>query len=61
MNPNVQEKPYILAVDIGTTSAKTLIVDRDGRVLASHSIEYPLYTPAADRAEQDPLEIFQAV
>jgi gluconokinase len=54
-------KPYILAVDMGTTSTKTLIINREGKVLASHSIEYPLHTPTMDRAEQDPLEIFQAV
>ncbi|MBP1996505.1 gluconokinase [Paenibacillus eucommiae] len=51
----------ILAVDIGTTSTKTLLFNRDGKVTASHSIEYPLLTPAPDRAEQDPEEIFQAV
>ncbi|GIP32878.1 gluconokinase [Paenibacillus sp. J2TS4] len=53
-------KRYVIAVDLGTTSTKTLVIDRDGRVLASHSIEYPLYTPGPDRAEQDPLEIYQA-
>ncbi|MCZ8511364.1 gluconokinase [Paenibacillus filicis] len=54
-------KPYIIAADIGTTSSKTLVIDRDGRVLASHSVEYPLHTPRPDMAEQDPDEIFQAV
>ncbi|MFC5453173.1 gluconokinase [Paenibacillus aestuarii] len=54
-------KPYVLAADIGTTSTKTLLIDRQGRVQASHSIEYPLFTPAPDRAEQDPLQIFDAV
>ena len=57
----VRDQPYIVAADIGTTSTKTLVIDRDGRVLASHSIEYPLFTPAADRAEQDPDQIFGAV
>ncbi|PZE22886.1 gluconokinase [Paenibacillus xerothermodurans] len=56
-----QQKPYIIAADLGTTSTKTLVIDRDGRVLASHSVEYPLYTPRPDMAEQDPDEIFQAV
>ncbi|OAS13562.1 gluconokinase [Paenibacillus oryzisoli] len=55
------QKPYIIAADIGTTSTKTLVINRDGQVLASHSIEYPLFTPAADRAEQDPDQIFDAV
>ncbi|UUZ95886.1 hypothetical protein LJK87_16765 [Paenibacillus sp. P25] len=54
-------KPYIIAADIGTTSSKTLVIDREGRVLASHSVEYPLHTPRPDMAEQDPDEIFQAV
>ncbi|MEW9697881.1 gluconokinase [Paenibacillus sp. SI8] len=54
-------KPYVIAADIGTTSTKTLIIDREGRVKASHSIEYPLFTPATDRAEQDPEQIFNAV
>lgn len=54
-------KPYIIAADIGTTSTKTLVISREGKVVASHSIEYPLFTPAADRAEQDPHEIFDAV
>ncbi|MCP1306046.1 gluconokinase [Paenibacillus tyrfis] len=54
-------KPYIIAADIGTTSTKTLVIDRSGRVLASHAVEYPLYTPKPDMAEQDPEEIYQAV
>jgi gluconokinase len=54
------QKPYIIAADLGTTSAKTLVIDRDGRVLASHSVEYPLYTPRPDMAEQNPDEIFEA-
>lgn len=58
---NQVEKPYVVAADIGTTSAKTLIIDRQGRILASHSIEYPLHTPRPDVAEQDPLQIYEAV
>ncbi|MGG2199493.1 FGGY family carbohydrate kinase [Paenibacillus validus] len=54
-------KPYIIAADIGTTSAKTLLFDREGRILASHAVEYPLHTPKPDMAEQDPEQIFQAV
>jgi gluconokinase len=61
MNGLSVSKPYIISADLGTTSAKTLVIDRDGRVLASHSVEYPLYTPRPDRAEQDPDEIYQAV
>lgn len=51
----------ILCVDIGTTSTKTLIVERSGRVAASHEVGYPLHTPFPDRAEQDPIELYNAV
>lgn len=51
----------VLAVDIGTTSTKTMAVNRDGRIVASHAIEYPLHAPSADRAEQDPEQLFAAV
>jgi len=54
-------KAYVLAADIGTTSTKTLVIRKDGAIVSSHSIEYPLYTPKPDRAEQDPDEIFRAV
>lgn len=54
-------KSYVIAADIGTTSTKTLVIDREGRVIASNSVEYPLYTPKPDIAEQDPDEMFQAV
>lgn len=54
-------KRYIIAADLGTTSTKTLVIDREGRVVAGHSIEYPMHTPTPDRAEQNPLEIFTAV
>lgn len=54
-------KPYIVAADLGTTSTKTLVIDRDGRIIASHAVEYPLFTPRPDVAEQNPDEIFQAL
>jgi len=53
-------KRYVIAVDIGTTSTKAVIVNRDGEIRASQSVGYPLSTPAPDRAEQDPYEILEA-
>ena len=53
-------KRYIVAVDIGTTSTKSVVIDQEGGILASHSVEYPLMTPAPDRAEQNPDEILHA-
>ncbi|ANE47428.1 gluconokinase [Paenibacillus swuensis] len=55
------EARYIVTVDIGTTSTKTLAVRHDGFITASHSVGYPLHTPQPDYAEQDPEEIWGAV
>ena len=52
---------YMLGVDIGTTSTKAVLFDTDGRVVAHHSVEYPLFTPTPATAEQDPEEIYRAV
>ncbi|WP_042163407.1 gluconokinase [Paenibacillus gorillae] len=51
----------VLAIDIGTTSTKTLAVDADGNIHGSHSIGYPLHTPSPGYAEQDPDVIYEAV
>ncbi|VBB05068.1 Hypothetical protein LUCI_0274 [Lucifera butyrica] len=50
----------IMGVDIGTTGCRAVIYRNDGTILASQAAEYPLYTPHAAWAEQDPEEIFQA-
>lgn len=52
---------YVIGVDIGTTSTKSVLFSGDGKVISSHGIEYPLYSPTPETAEQDPDEIFQAV
>ncbi|MBS4174800.1 gluconokinase [Bacillus sp. FJAT-49736] len=52
---------YVLGVDIGTTSAKAVLYSKDGTVVSNHSIEYPMYSPTPETAEQDPEEIFRAV
>lgn len=52
---------YVIGVDIGTTSAKAVLYAKDGTVIANHGIEYPLYSPTPETAEQSPEEIFRAV
>lgn len=52
---------YYLGVDIGTTSTKAVLFADKGTVISMHHVEYPLYSPAPDIAEQDPEEIFHAV
>ena len=32
---------YMIGVDIGTTSTKSVLFSTDGSVIASHGIEYP--------------------
>lgn len=51
----------ILAIDIGTTSTKALVVSEYGKVIASHQKFYPTLYPQPGWAEQNPEEIYQAV
>ncbi|MBQ8093619.1 MAG: xylulokinase, partial [Clostridia bacterium] len=44
----------ILGIDIGTSGAKCLLMDRSGKVIASSLRDYPLYTPRPGWAEQNP-------
>lgn len=52
---------YVIGVDIGTTSAKSVLYTIDGTVISNYQIEYPLYSPTPETAEQNPEEIFRAV
>jgi len=45
---------HVLGLDIGTTGAKALVVDGEGKVVARATSEYPLHTPRPGWAEQDP-------
>jgi len=51
----------IMGVDIGTTGTKAVVFNEEGDILASHYIEYPLYTPAPDQCELNPHEVWSAV
>ncbi|MBW4484415.1 MAG: gluconokinase [Tildeniella torsiva UHER 1998/13D] len=52
---------YIIGVDIGTTSTKSVLFTEAGQVVGKALVTYPLYTPNVATAEQDPEEIFAAV
>src|SRR5450830_725832 len=54
-------KNLMLGVDIGTTSTKTVVFTLDGQIVAQHAVEYPLLCTAPGMAEQDPLQIYEAV
>ncbi|WP_125702970.1 gluconokinase [Lacticaseibacillus daqingensis] len=52
---------YMIGIDLGTTSTKTVLFDAAGQNVASATVLYPLYQDVPDAAEEDPEEIFQAV
>jgi len=51
---------YLMGIDVGTTGSKTLLMDEGGQVVASATVEYPMYTPHPLWAEQDPADWWQA-
>lgn len=51
---------YLLGIDIGTSGVKTLIIDVEGRPVASAMAEHPLYTPKPLWAEQNPEDWWQS-
>ena len=50
----------LLAIDLGTSAVKALLVSGDGQVLGSGQAGYPIHHPAPGMAEQDPEEWWQA-
>jgi gluconokinase len=52
---------YIIGVDIGTTSCKSMVVKRDGTPMRTEIAHYPVLLPFPTWAEQDPEVIFAAV
>ncbi len=51
---------YLIGVDLGTSGTKTVLFDRRGSVIASSTVEYPLYQERNGWAEQDPLDWWNA-
>lgn len=51
---------YLIGVDLGTSGTKTVLFDTEGSVIASKTIEYPMYQPQNGWAEQDPIDWYNA-
>lgn len=49
-----------LGIDIGTSGTKTLAIRETGEILASATVEYPLYSPHPGWSEQDPEDWWKA-
>jgi glycerol kinase len=54
------QKPYLLAIDQGTTSTRAILFDAQARPLAAHSVPLRQIYPANGWVEHDPGEIWQA-
>lgn len=51
---------YVIGLDIGTTSAKSVVFYENGEVAAEYEVAYSLSHPEVGYAEQNPLHIEQA-
>lgn len=51
---------HLIGIDIGTSGTKTVLFTQAGAVVASASVEYPLYQPQNGYAEQDPADWWRA-
>ncbi len=54
------EKKYILALDQGTTSSRSLLIDREGSIVAISQKEFTQIFPHAGWVEHDPEEIWNS-
>lgn len=54
------EKRYIAAFDQGTTSSRTIIFDKRGRVVSKAHVEFPQIYPKAGWVEHDCEDIFSS-
>lgn len=52
---------HFLAYDVGTSSVKSILVDKAGTIIAAAIEEYPLYMPRPGWAEQEPQDYWEAV
>ena len=49
---------YVLALDQGTTSSRSILFDRTGRIVAQAQQEFTQHFPAPGLVEHDALEIW---
>ncbi|MGO4887471.1 gluconokinase [Anaerobacillus sp. MEB173] len=54
------ERKYVIGLDIGTTSAKAVLFQKDGIVISESETTYPVHSPYPSWVEQDPNEIERA-
>lgn len=52
------EQKYIVALDQGTTSSRTVVLDHDANIVSVSQREFTQFYPQAGWVEHDPMEIF---
>lgn len=50
----------LIGIDLGTSGTKTVLFDKTGAVIASSTVEYPLYQEKNGWAEQEPMDWWHA-
>ena len=51
---------YYIGIDLGTSSCKGSVVDRNGKVYGTHGVKYGVFCPAQNYSEQDPADWYKA-
>ncbi len=51
---------YLIGMDIGTSSTRAIIIDENGKLIASATSDYPMITPRPGWAEQNPEDWWNA-
>lgn len=51
---------YYIGIDLGTSACKGILLNREGDVLAEHSVSYPVDTPRHNWSEQNPEDWYKA-
>ena len=51
---------YYIGIDLGTSACKGILTNREGAVLAEHSVSYPVSNPCRGWSEQNPQDWYNA-
>lgn len=55
-----QNKPYLMALDQGTTSSRAIIFDKKGKIVSIAQKDFKQHFPKAGWVEHDPMEIWKS-
>jgi glycerol kinase len=57
MNTQINSKKYIITLDQGTTSSRTIIFDSEGNIVCAFSKEFTQIYPQPGWVGHDPMDI----